>query len=112
MNTFIRSMIFPLIAGAAFSSAHAAPLRNSSADYGQIVAASTVDKAVKIGATTRYVNVVNGQTVQFEVDGQTFSFSFDAWPGDQSVDLAQIAPKGMAVPHVRVYVAPDRRYLG
>jgi hypothetical protein len=112
MNSFTRTMLLPLIAGAIFTSAHAAPMTNSSADYGQIVAASTVDKEVKIGAATRYVNVVNGQTVQFEVGDQSFSFSFDAWPGDRSVDLALIAPKGMVVPHVRVYVTPDRRYLG
>jgi hypothetical protein len=112
MNTFTRTLLLPLLAGASFASAHAAPMTNSSADYGRIVDTSTVDKEVKIGTATRYVNVVNGQTVRFRVGDQTFSFTFDAWPGDQSVDLALIAPQGMVVPHARVYVAPDRRYLG
>jgi hypothetical protein len=112
MNTFTRTLLLPLLAGAVLAGAHAAPMTNSSADYGRTVDTRAVDKVVKIGAATRWVNVVNGQTVQFEVGDQAFTFAFDTWPGDQSVDLALIAPQGVAVPHVRVYVAPNRRYLG
>jgi hypothetical protein len=112
MNAFIRTLIVPLIAGAVFASAHAAPYTNSSADYGTIVSASVADREVAISASTRYVNVVDGQTIRFDVDGQVFTFAFHTWPGDQSVDLALIAPKDMAVPHVRVYIASNRTYLG
>ena len=112
MSTIIRNMLLPLLAGAAIASAQAAPRVGTSADYGSIVSTSAIDKVVKIGASTRYVNVEDGQTVRFDVDGQTFAFAFHAWPGDQSVDLAVIAPNGISVPHVRVYIAPNLNYFG
>jgi hypothetical protein len=112
MHTIIRNLLLPLLAGAAIASAQAAPHTGTSADYGSVIATSAVDKVVKVGALTRYVNVEDGQTVRFDVDGQTFTFAFHTWPGDQSVDLAVIAPDGVSVPHVRVYIKPNRNYLG
>jgi hypothetical protein len=62
---------------------------------------------VAVGADTRYVNVVNGETVSFKVDGKTFTYAFNAWNSIGAVDLSAIAPKDVKVPQVRVYIAPN-----
>lgn len=111
MNTYIRALLVPLLASLAFTAAQAAPRGDTGADYGKVVASKGADKTVRIDASTRAVNVADGDTVRFEVDQQAFTFAFDTYPGDQSVDLQAIAPKDLAVPHVRVYVAASQRYV-
>jgi hypothetical protein len=114
MNTLNRALLLPLLASAVFaaSAAGAATFTGASADYGQAVATASADREVMVDGATRWVNVVDGQTVRFDVGGKSFTFSFDTWPGKQSVELSTIAPKDVAVPNVRVYIAPNPRYLG
>jgi hypothetical protein len=110
MKLFTRLVILPVIASAAFTGAEAAPGIGRSSDAGTLVTRHTADKALTISAVTRYVNVENGRAVRFDVDGRSFDFLFNTWPGDKVVDLADIAPKDIAVPHVPVYIAPNRLY--
>jgi hypothetical protein len=77
---------------------------------GRVIMSDTADRDVAIDASTRWVNVTNGQTVRFDVGGQRFTFVFDAWPSTDSVPLSAIAPKGVTVPDVRVYIAPNPLY--
>ena len=79
-------------------------------DAGRVIMSGTADRDVAIDASTRWVNVTNGQTVRFDVGGRRFTFVFDAWPSTDSVPLSAIAPKGVTVPDVRVYIAPDPLY--
>jgi hypothetical protein len=118
MKTFIntrtlsRTLAVSLFASAAFAgaSAHAYPFTGASADYGQIVSTSAVDKTIQVDASTRWANVTDGQTVRFDVDGKSFTFNFSGWPGAHAVDLAKIAPQDIAVPHILVYIAANPRY--
>lgn len=114
MTSLTRSLILSLLSSAAIAStaASAATFRGVSEDYGQVVTTSAVNKVVQVDASTRWVNVTDGQTVRFEIDGKSFTFNFATWPGGQQVDLATIAPKDMAVPNVRIYIAPNPRYFG
>lgn len=114
MTSFTRNLILSLLAGAAIAStsAGAATFRGVSDDYGQVVATSAVDKVVQVDASTRWINVTDGQTVRFDTDGKSFTFNFATWPGGQQVDLSTIAPKDMVVPNVRVYIAANPRYFG
>jgi hypothetical protein len=80
-------------------------------DAGMLVNAEG-DRNIAVGAGTRYVNVVNGETVTFTVDGQRFTYAFNAWDTINSIDLAAIAPKGVKVPPVRVYIAANPAYQG
>jgi hypothetical protein len=79
-------------------------------DAGRVVMSDTADRDVAVDASTRWVNVTNGQTVRFTVGGQHFTYVFDAWPSTDSVPLSAIAPKGVSVPDVRVYIAPNPLY--
>lgn len=110
MKLFTRLFILPVLASAAFANAEAAPGTGRSSDAGTLVTKNTADKALTISAVTRYVNVENGQAVRFDVNGRSFDFLFNTWPGDKVVDLADIAPKEFAVPHLPVYIAPNRLY--
>jgi hypothetical protein len=79
-------------------------------DAGRVIMSDTADRDVTVDASTRWVNVTNGQTVRFTVGGQRFTYVFDAWPGTDSIPLSAIAPKGVTVPDVRVYIAPNPLY--
>ena len=79
-------------------------------DAGRVIMSDTADRDVAVDASTRWVNVTNGQTVRFTVGGRQFTYVFDAWPSTDSVPLSAIAPKGVTVPDVRVYIAPNPLY--
>jgi hypothetical protein len=93
------------------SSAHAAGPTGTAADYGTSVAASTDARQITIFPQTKWVNVTDGETVKFDVNGKTFAWNVDTFGRDTSFDLAKIAPTGIQVNGVRVYVAPNPLYL-
>lgn len=122
MNTSIRPLVLPLLlAGAAFASTSAQAIpRTHAADshaadyYGtlDINAAPSTGRLIKIDEHTRWVNVTDGDTVRFDVDGKTFTYTFDAWNSVNSLELSAIAPAGVSVPKVRVYIAQNPLYVG
>jgi hypothetical protein len=114
MNKSIRILALPLLAAAAFATgaAHAASASGAD-DYGMLDtgAAAHQGRTVTIGANTRWVNVTNGDTVRFKVGGKAFTYTFDTYDNVNELNLAKIAPAGIAVPNVRVYVAPNSNYV-
>jgi hypothetical protein len=117
MNTSIRTLLLPLLlAGAALSATPAQAIsRTHAADYYgtlDIGAAPGAGRLVRIDEHTRWVNVTDGDTVRFEVGGKRFTFTFDAWNSVNSVELSAIAPAGVTVPKVRVYIAQNPLYVG
>jgi len=92
--------------------ASALGLSNTSADFGTQATAQTASRTIVIDAGTKYVRVENGETVQFAVNGQTFAFTFNTVVGETSFELSRIAPEGLAVPQVRVFVLPNPLYQG
>lgn len=88
--------------------AHATSL----ASYGMAAAGSYADCTIEIGDGTRHVNIVNGQTVRFVIGAQSFSYTFNAPGNVNALQLSEIAPAGVAVPDVRIYLAPNPLYLG
>ncbi|MDB5989700.1 MAG: CzcE family metal-binding protein [Herbaspirillum sp.] len=68
--------------------------------------ASAASRVVKIDAGTRYVNVTEGETVQFvAANGQSATWTFDA-PFRRSVKLQKILPTGSLDHAVMAYVHP------
>ena len=66
---------------------------------------SAVDKVVKIDANTRWVNVLQNESVKFVAGNTTFSWRF---PTDMAaVNLKDIAPSGAVDRDLYVYLAPD-----
>lgn len=96
-----------LLAGAG----HAAD-QSRAAAYGVAAPDHSAGRTIEIKAGTRWVNVTNGETVTFVTEGRRFTFHFQTYPYAQIVDLATLAPEGMAVAPVRVYVAESTESRG
>ena len=109
MTKLTRTLALSILALAAFATSTAGAMPRPM-DAGRVIMSGTADRDVAIDASTRWVNDTNGQTVRFDVGGRRFTFVFDAWPSTDSVPLSAIAPKGVTVPDVRVYIAPNPLY--
>lgn len=102
-----------LIASAAIAiGASAAGPTGDAADFGAPVANSAAERTITIKPATRFVNVTDGETVKFAVDGKEFSWHFSSWPSAQQVALAKLAPRDTVVSGVTVYVARNPTYFG
>lgn len=95
-----------LTAGAA----HAAV--NPATQFGMLTQASNADRHIVIDAGTKSVNVNNGDTVTFDVNGQSFTWHFETLHSEEVLDLAKIAPQGVDAGMVTVYVASNPLYRG
>ncbi|MRX11797.1 CzcE family metal-binding protein [Pseudoduganella sp. FT25W] len=97
-----------LIAGA--GAVHAAT--GQQAPYGSAAAGAYADRQITIDAGTKWVNVNNGETVAFNVNGKSFTWHFETLHNEERFDLARIAPAGVEVGMVTVYVASNPLYRG
>lgn len=104
-----RTLILALIASAAVVIAPAQAMQHPihNADVGAQVTTAAFDRTIVVVDHSRWVNVTNGETVQFDVDGHRFTYAFNAWNNINSVDLATIVPSGVTAPKVRVYIASN-----
>ncbi len=93
------------------ASAYAAP-SGTTADFGSPVPAAAATRTIAINADTRWINVTNGETVELNLDGQSFTWHFDTYVNETSFDLAKIAPGAAQAGKVRVYVAANPLYSG
>jgi len=81
------------------------------ADYGSAAAVQGADTQVTVTPETKWVNVNNGETVQFLVSGKTFAWHFDTFQNSPILNLSAIAPPNVNVGKVKVFVAPDPLYM-
>lgn len=111
----IRPLLFSLAltATALSAQAHAFGPSGTAADYGTPAGAgSAVAQRIVVQPGAKAVNVTNGDTVEFVVDGKTFRWHFDTYISDTNFKLAKIAPAGVAADGITVYVAPNPLYRG
>ncbi|MDB5989029.1 MAG: hypothetical protein JWQ10_432 [Herbaspirillum sp.] len=93
------------------SSAYAVGLTGTAADYGSSAAADTYTRQITISPQTKSVNVTDGETVQFDVNGKTFAWNVNTFGNNTKFALAKIAPADTQVNDVHVYVAPNPLYF-
>lgn len=94
------------------TSANAAVPTGGAGDYGQLVASTQAARSIDVTAATRYVNVTDGETVSFNINGQTFSWYVSTYPGKRQFSLKDIAPAALGVGDIRVFVADNPLYVG
>ncbi len=94
----------------AAGAAHAAV--NPHPEFGMATPAAAADRHIAIKADTKWVNVNNGDTVTFDVDGKSFTWHFDTLHSEEAFDLAKIAPAGVNAGTITVYVASNPLYRG
>jgi hypothetical protein len=69
-------------------------------------------RTVVITPDTKSVNVTGGETVRFVIGDKSFAWTFNVASSVFSFDLNRIAPPGVLDHPVKIYVAPDPRYIG
>lgn len=104
----MKKLVF-LLAAAASMGAHAAGMAQPS-DYGAAVAAQNAGKTIVLTASTKWVNVNDGDTVTFVRDGKMFTWHVDTLRGADDFKLSAIAPKDLMADNVEVYVASNPLY--
>lgn len=105
-------LIPALVLSLAFGGADAAPSSGTGGDYGNAVAASAAQRQIVVKPGARSVQVINGETVTITVDGKSFGWHVDTYPGAGQFALAAIAPAGVPAVAVTVYVTPNPTYFG
>jgi hypothetical protein len=106
--TFAASVAFSLLTGCASTS----PVN---VDLGTPADGRIFDRKVLVGATTKFVNVDDGEVIKFvvhEPDGadKSFTWHFDA-ARETVGDLSQLAPTGVLSRPVKVYIGLNPRYF-
>lgn len=112
MKTFQTTFAALVLAVTTTGAAYAASPTGTAQDYGQAVASGASDRVISIDAGTKYVNVADGETVQFVGKGQRFTWLFSTFPNASVFQLKQIAPAGVEVGNAEVYVASNPLYRG
>ncbi|HEY1149882.1 MAG TPA: CzcE family metal-binding protein [Pseudoduganella sp.] len=100
-----------LLIAATAGSAFAQGPKGNPADYGSPVAAGATARKVDLQSGAHYVNVTNGETVEFTNGSDSVIWHFDTFPGQNEVDLQAIAPQ-LNAQGVRVYVQDNPLYQG
>ena len=80
------------------------------AKYGTTAPAASAHRQIVITEKTKHVRVENGETVEFKVNGTSFTWHFLTLHHETSFDLAKIAPAGTFKKKVTVYVASNPLY--
>lgn len=107
---FNRTLVIASAFAAATLAAAGAQAAPASQIYGEAVQGGAPDRNVTVTASTRFVNVTDGQTIRFNAGGKTFEWHFDTLSGSPNFDLSAIAPKDVDVSGVRVYVEENPLY--
>jgi hypothetical protein len=100
------------IIAAAFLTGAAHASVNPNPQFGMAESNANADRQVTINANTKSVNVNNGDTVAFNVNGKTFTWHFDTLRAEEAFSLAKIAPAGIDLGNVTVYVGSNPLYRG
>lgn len=111
-GTTLTLTIAILASTALGANASAAGLTGTAADFGAIAVADSGTRLIIIDDRTKSINVVNGETVQFNINGKMFTWHFDTFHDETSFDLSKIAPPELVTQGIRVYVAANPLYRG
>lgn len=73
-------------------------------------AKGAVDRTIVLDGASRYVNVTRLETVEFDIGGKRFAWTFDTF-GTPNFPLAKIAPRDAKAEGIQVYVAENPIFL-
>lgn len=74
------------------------------ADVGEAASPESAVRHVAVNSDTRWIEVKEGETVQFDVNHQSFVWRFDGAKTSSEIDLNKIAPAGLLKNKVEVYI--------
>lgn len=106
----LAAMFFTLALSAS-ASAMAAD-NTSPVTYGHLAKEGTASRVIEISPSTRAINVHDGETVRFNVNGKIFEWTFNIPTREGVISFSDVAPIETGAGNVRVYVAPNPLYFG
>ncbi|NGZ84186.1 CzcE family metal-binding protein [Duganella aceris] len=109
MFNIIRTAI---VAAAIATTAGGAFAASNTKEFGMAANADSADRHVVIQPGAKWVNVNDGDTVEFNVEGKSFTWHFDTLHGESAFELSKIAPQGVDAGKVTVYVGANPLYRG
>lgn len=101
-------------AAAAFaaSTAQAATVTiNGKANYGAAAPAASADYKLAVTPGKKWLNVNDGDTVEFDVGSREFTWHFDTRRDPTELPLSAIAPDGVDAGATRIFVSKDPKTL-
>ena len=101
-----------IIAAAIAGTASGAYAAANTKEFGMSSSAANADHHVVIKQDTKWVNIDDGDTVEFNVGDKSFTWHFDTLRGESAFELSKIAPEGIDVSKVIVYVGANPLYRG
>jgi hypothetical protein len=69
------------------------------------------NREIAVNASTKYINVSQGEVVKFVSQQQSFTWKFDTF-GRQPFALSEIAPKGFDGANAMIYLSTNPLYRG
>lgn len=80
-------------------------------NLGTPVHEGSADRTLVVDPAMKWVNVTNGETIKFVINGargeQSFAWRFDTYTYGAVIELNKLAPAGMFDRAIKVYVAPN-----
>lgn len=106
-----KTLIAFAIAASAFTlNANAGIFDTAPQIYGKPAPATAAQRTIDITADTKKVNVTNGETITFNINGKQFTWKFDLYHQEGVLKLSTILPKELHADGVTIYVAEDPLY--
>jgi hypothetical protein len=101
-----------LILSFAVSTTAIAASNSEYSPFGALAPLGTATRTVEVSPNTKAINVNDGDSVRFNVNGKVFEWTFYlAKQREGKVPLSDIAPAGMSVGNAIVYVGENRLYF-
>jgi hypothetical protein len=107
----LRTALLTLVLASASAGAFAHGTSHASSEYGNPAPAASAERHITITDTTKWVNLNDGDTVEFTLGERRFTWHFDTLNGAGAFDLSKIAPSIMSG-KVIVYLGANPLYQG
>lgn len=105
----LAAILFTIAMGVSTSAT--AYANTSPMTYGHFAKEGTAARVIKILPSTRAINVHDGETVRFDVNGKIFEWTINIPTREGIFSFSEIAPTGSGAGTVEVYVSPNPLYL-
>lgn len=79
---------------------------------GDAASDTAAERTIVIDSQTRYVNVIGGEIIRFNVGTKSFTWHFDGAVNVTRFPLQQIAPAGLLDHTVTAYIKPNPFFIG
>ena len=102
-----------LIAFAFATAAYAVSTQAATTDagaYGMPAATAAANRVVNVAPGLKHINVINGETVTFNIEGRPFTWTFQLYHQEGALPLSAILPGELHADGVTVYVSADPSY--